>query len=31
MYRTGGGLKKKLIPFHPLTNLEIMGYFENFK
>ena len=28
MYRTGQGLKKKLIPFHPLTNFEIMDYFK---
>ena len=24
MYRTGQGIKKELIPFHPLTNFEIM-------
>ena len=28
LYRTGQGLKKK-IPFHPLTNFEIMDYFKN--
>ena len=27
MYRTGQGLKKKLVPFHSLTNFEIMDYF----
>ena len=31
MYRTGQGLKKKLIPFHLLTNFEIMDYFKNVK
>ena len=31
MYRTGQGLKKKLIPFHPLTNFEIMDYFNRIK
>ena len=31
MYRTGQGLKKRLIPFHPLTNFEIMDYFKNVK
>ena len=30
MHRTGQGLKK-LIPFHPLTNFEIMDYFKNVK
>ena len=30
MYRTGQGLKKK-IPFHPLTNFEIMDYFKDVK
>ena len=30
MYRTGQGLKK-IIPFHPLTNWEIMHYFKNAK
>ena len=27
MYRIGQGLKKKLIPFHPVTNFEIMDHF----
>ena len=30
VYRTGQGLKK-LIPFHPLTNFEIMDYFKDVK
>ena len=30
-YRTGQGLKKKLIPFHPLSNFEIMDYFKDVK
>ena len=31
LYRTGQGLKKNLIPFHPLTNFEIMDYFKDVK
>ena len=31
MYRTGYGLKKTLIPFHPLTNFEIVDYFRRVK
>ena len=31
LYRTGQRLKKKLIPFHPLTNFEIMDYFKGLK
>ena len=31
MNRTGQGLKKKFIPFHPLTNFEIMNYFKDVK
>ena len=31
MHRTGYGLKGKLIPFHPLTNFEIMDYFKGVK
>ena len=29
MYKTSQGLKTKFIPFHPLTNFEIMHYFKN--
>ena len=28
MYTTGLGLKKKSIPFHPLTNFEIIDFFK---
>ena len=31
MYRTSQGLKKILIPFHPLKNFEIIDYFKNIK
>ena len=32
LYRIGQGLKKqKLMPFHPLTNFEIIDYFEDVK
>ena len=32
MYRTSQGVKKRtIIPFHPLTNFEIMDYFKGVK